>query len=183
MQYVSETFWIYLKDVLKLVIKSSLNWYVLKTSGRQFCKASWRCLDDVLNAPWRSLEDVLKIFARRLQNVLKTSWGRLRKTSWICLEDVLKTSSKRLEDVMEVSERRFCKTSLRRFENVLKTSWRGLEEVLPRIIYWSWSIRLEDVFSKRNACWGIYYSNFYLGTYTHDANENWPIFKTLHPLV
>ena len=82
----------------------------MKTSWRDLCKTSWRCLEDVLKTSWRRLEDVWprRIYwswPRRLEDVLKTSSEdvRLRRTYsswWRRLEDVFwrrrrKTSSAR----------------------------------------------------------------------------------------
>ena len=76
------------------------------------------------------------------QNILKASlqdvFADVLKTPWRYLEDAF---ARRLEDVF--------KTSWRRLEEVLKTSWRRLEDVWPRLIYWSRSRRLEEVFWRR----------------------------------
>ena len=93
------------------------------------------------DASWERLEDV---FARHL---CKTFWRCLEDVLARRLEDVFKTSSRRLEDVFARLLEDVLKTSWRRLEDVLKTSWRRLEDIWLRRISWSWSRRLEDVFT------------------------------------
>ena len=62
----------------------------MKTSWRDLCKISWRCLKGVLKTSCRCLEDVLAKGVvnkrrRRLENVLKTSWRRKTKTNILVL--------------------------------------------------------------------------------------------------
>ena len=115
------------------------------------------------------LESVLKI---SLQNILKTSWRRLEnvlKISWRCREDVF---VRLLKDVLKTSWRRLSKTSWTCFVDVLKTYWSWplrLEDVWLRRIYLCWSRRLEDVFKISSArrmfaekCWKYYYLFFLL---------------------
>ena len=88
---------------------------------------------------------------KRVEYVLKMSWRRVHKnsltlwyilkTSWKCFKNVLKTSS---YDVLKTSWQDILLMSWRRLENVLKKSGR----VWLRIIYLSWSRRLEDAFWK-----------------------------------
>ena len=105
MDYVLETFWKRLKDILKTCYQEQINLMIrlekiLKTSWRCL-KTSSKCLEDVLKTFWRSLEnvltrrleDILKTSWRLLENVLKTSWRRMTKTNILVL---IKTSS---EDV------------------------------------------------------------------------------------
>ena len=138
MQYVSETFWICLKDVLKTCYQEQINLMirlenVLKT------------LEDVLKMSWRYLEDG---FARRLVLVRCLEENVLKKTSWRRLEDVLKTYGQ--DEYISLDQ------------DVLKTS---SEDVWLRWIYLSWSKRLkmssenerrlQDVLIKTNVCWII----------------------------
>ena len=121
LDYVLETFWKRLKDILKTCYQEQINSMirlekVLKTSLQDVLKMSWRRLQNVLKTSWRCLEDV---FARRFEDVLKMPSKRLSKMSWRRLENVLKTSSKCLEDVLKSS-----------WQDVLKTSWKRLEQVL-----------------------------------------------------
>ena len=115
------------------------------------------------------LESVLKI---SLQNILKTSWRRLQnvlKISWRCREDVF---VRLLKDVLKTSWRRLSKTSWTCFVDVLKTYWSWplrLEDVWLRRIYLCWSRRLEDVFKISSArrlfaekSWKYYYLFFLL---------------------
>ena len=140
MKYVSETFWIYLEDILKTcwqeqfslmirlekALKTSSKRLedVLKMSWRQFCKTSWGRMTKtsilvLIKTSWRSLED---FFWRRMS---KGNIFVLMKTSWRCLEDVLwrwrrKMSSRRLHQ-----DECFLKNSL----EFLK-SFRSYEEFL-----------------------------------------------------
>ena len=57
----------------------------------------------------------------------------------------------RLENVLKISLQDVLKTSSKRLEDALKKSWRRFEDIWPRLIYWSWLKRLEDVFWRRKA--------------------------------
>ena len=78
MQYASETFWTCLKDALKTSSQEQFTlWYVLKTSGRCFCKTWRRYLEDLLNMSWRRF--------------CKTPCRRLgKRSSWRFVDDFLK---------------------------------------------------------------------------------------------
>ena len=95
LQYVLETCWIRLKDLLTKTVQ----------------------VDDT---SWKRLED---IFARCLQNALKTSWRCIEDGSWICMARtnilvLTKTSWRCLEGVFW---RRMIKTNI---FVLIKTSWR-----------------------------------------------------------
>ena len=108
-------------------------------------KTFWRCLGNILKMSWRYLFKVpwrlflrvpQDIFPRRLQDVFKTF-----------LKDDLKASWRRLEDVSLWRIYWSCSGCL---QDVLKTS---SEDLWSRGICWSWSRRLQDVFTKTNVCW------------------------------
>ena len=126
MKYVSDTFWIYLKDILKTCEQEQLNLMILLSN---VLKASSKRLENVLKMCWRRFEDVLKIFWRRLENVLKTSskdvWARrLYSSWWRRLVDVLKMYSedenkKRLQDVFKTSSSRWMFAGFLKFLELL----------------------------------------------------------------
>ena len=131
MDYVLETFWKRLKDILKTCYQEQINSMirlekVLKTSLKDVLNTF---LQEVLKTFWKLLENVL---ARRLEDVLKTFLQDVLKTSWKRLEDVLKTYSQ--DEYIGLDQ------------DVLKTS---SEDVRLRRTYSSWSRRLEDVFWRR----------------------------------
>ena len=153
LDYVLETFWKRLKDILKTCYQEQINSMirlekVLKTSLKDVLNTF---LQEVLKTFWKLLENVL---ARRLEDVLKTFLQDVLKTSWKRLEDVLKTSWKRLEDVLKTYDQ---DKYIGLDQDVLKTS---SEDVWVRWIYSSWWRRLlktktKDVFIKTFFCWAL----------------------------
>ena len=101
---------------------------------------------------WKHLEDVLKVSIQgALKTFFKSSSRHLSKASSRRLQDVfeddLKASWRRLEDVPLWRIYWSCSGCL---QDVLKTS---SEDLWSRGICWSWSRRLQDVFTKTNVCW------------------------------
>ena len=146
MDYVLETFWKRLKDILETCYQEQIN--------------SMIRLENVLKT---SLQVVLKISSRRLQNVLKTSWRRFCKTSWRRFEDVLKMSWRNMTEttilvLTKMSSGRYEEVFWRRMKRantfvLIDTSSRRPQDVFWRRRRKTSSRCLQDVFIKTNIWW------------------------------